>query len=75
MATGWGVGAARHAHTRAILPPIFGTEGMPEPGIPGWTEEQHNKLISLIERRKDEILRGILEQGWFGPDHSYDRGR
>jgi len=23
---------------------------MPEPGIPGWTEEQHDKLIGLIER-------------------------
>ena len=32
------------------LPPIFGTEGMPEPGIPGWTEAQHDKLIGLIER-------------------------
>lgn len=49
------------------LPPIFGTEGMPEPGIPGWTEAQHDKLIGLIERRKDEILRGILENGWFDP--------
>lgn len=49
------------------LPPIFGTEGMPEPGIPGWTEAQHTKLISLIERRKDEILAGILENGWFDP--------
>lgn len=34
------------------LPPIFGTEGMPEPGIPGWTEEQHDKLIGLIERHQ-----------------------
>jgi uncharacterized protein len=25
------------------LPPIFGTEGMPEPGIEGWTEAQHDK--------------------------------
>jgi uncharacterized protein len=49
------------------LPPIFGTEGMPEPGIPGWTQQQHDKLISLITRRKDEILRGILEDGWFDP--------
>ncbi|MDO9236285.1 MAG: UPF0149 family protein [Aquabacterium sp.] len=49
------------------LPPIFGTEGMPEAGIPGWTEAQHNKLISLIMRRKEEILRGILDEGWFDP--------
>ncbi|MBI3381446.1 UPF0149 family protein [Aquabacterium sp.] len=49
------------------LPPIFGTEGMPEGGIEGWTEKQHDKLISLITRRKDEILRGILEDGWFDP--------
>jgi uncharacterized protein len=49
------------------LPPIFGTEGMPEGGITGWTEAQHNKLISLITRRKDEIQRGILEEGWFDP--------
>lgn len=49
------------------LPPIFGTEGMPEPGIPGWTEAQHTRLVSLITRRKDEILRGILEEGWFDP--------
>ncbi len=49
------------------LAPIFGTEGIPEPGIPGWTEAQHTKLISLITRRKDEMLRGILEDGWFDP--------
>jgi uncharacterized protein len=49
------------------LPPIFGTEGMPEPGIPGWSQAQHDKLVSLITRRKDEILRGILEDGWFDP--------
>ena len=49
------------------LPPIFGTEGMPEPGIAGWSEAQHDRLVSLITRRKDEILRGILEDGWFDP--------
>jgi uncharacterized protein len=49
------------------LPPIFGTDGMPEPGIEGWSEAQHDRLISLITRRKDEILRGILEDGWFDP--------
>lgn len=49
------------------LPPIFGTEGMPQPGVPGWTAEQHDKLVSLITRRKDEIHRGILEEGWFDP--------
>ncbi len=49
------------------LPPIFGTEGMPEPGIEGWSEAQHDRLVSLITRRKDEILRGILEDGWFDP--------
>jgi uncharacterized protein len=49
------------------LPPIFGTEGMPEGGIAGWTQAQHDKLISLITRRKDEMLRGILEEGWFDP--------
>ncbi|AWI52425.1 prepilin peptidase [Aquabacterium olei] len=49
------------------LPPIFGTEGMPEGGIEGWSEAQHNRLITLITRRKDEMLRGILEDGWFDP--------
>ena len=49
------------------LPPIFGTEGMPEPGIAGWSQAQHDRLVSLITRRKDEILRGILEDGWFDP--------
>jgi uncharacterized protein len=49
------------------LPPIFGTDGMPEPGIPGWTAAQHERLLTLIQRRKDEILRGILEEGWFDP--------
>lgn len=49
------------------LAPIFGTEGIPEPGIPGWSEAQHTQLIGLITRRKDEILRGILEDGWFDP--------
>ena len=49
------------------LAPIFGTEGMPEPGIEGWSEAQHNRLVTLITRRKDEILRGILEEGWFDP--------
>ena len=49
------------------LPPIFGTEGMPEAGIEGWSEAQHDRLVSLITRRKDEILRGILEDGWFDP--------
>ncbi len=51
----------------AWLAPIFGTEGIPEPGIPGWSEAQHNRLITLITRRKDEMLRGILEDGWFDP--------
>jgi uncharacterized protein len=49
------------------LPPIFGTEGMPEAGIPGWTKPSTTSLIGLIDRRKDEILRGILENGWFDP--------
>lgn len=49
------------------LAPIFGTEGVPEPGIPGWTEQQHNRLLTLIQRRYDELLRGILENGWFDP--------
>ena len=49
------------------LSPVFGTEGMPEPGIEGWSEKQHTRLVTLITRRKDEILRGILEEGWFDP--------
>jgi len=48
------------------LPPIFGTEGTPEPG-PKWSEKQHNRLLTLIQRRHDELLRGILEDGWFDP--------
>src|SRR3989344_1158946 len=46
------------------LTPVFGTEGMPEPGIEGWSEKQHTRLVTLNTRRKDEILRGILEEGW-----------
>ncbi len=49
------------------LGPIFGTEGAPAPGIPGWTQEQHDRLLELITRRRDEMLRGILEEGWFDP--------
>jgi len=49
------------------LGPIFGTEGAPAPGIPGWTQEQHDRLLALITRRRDEMLRGILEEGWFDP--------
>jgi uncharacterized protein len=49
------------------LPPIFGTNGMPDGDTPGWSTEQHDKLLSLITRRKDEIWRGILEDGWFDP--------
>ncbi len=49
------------------LPPIFGTSGMPDGDSPGWSAEQHDKLIDLITRRKDEIWRGILEDGWFDP--------
>ena len=49
------------------LPPIFGTEGMPDADSPGWSKAQHDKLIELITRRKDEILRGILDEGWFDP--------
>ncbi|HET6789264.1 MAG TPA: UPF0149 family protein [Aquabacterium sp.] len=49
------------------LPPIFGTEGIPKPGENGWTEKQHNRLMTLIQRRSDELLRGILENGWFDP--------
>ncbi|MEY4766154.1 MAG: hypothetical protein RI907_2827 [Pseudomonadota bacterium] len=49
------------------LPPIFGTQGMPDGDTPGWSAEQHNKLVGLITRRKDEIWRGIIEDGWFDP--------
>ncbi len=49
------------------LPPIFGTNGMPDGDTPGWSAEQHDQLIGLITRRKDEIWRGILEDGWFDP--------
>ena len=48
------------------LPPIFGTEGIPEPGEK-WTEKQNKRLLTLIQRRYDELLRGILEKGWFDP--------
>ena len=49
------------------LPPIFGEAGLPVPGQNGWTEAQHTRLLALIQRRKDEVLRGILEEGWFDP--------
>jgi uncharacterized protein len=48
------------------LPPIFGTEGIPEVG-PKWSQKQHDRLIQLIQRRYDELLHGILEDGWFDP--------
>jgi len=51
----------------AWLPPIFGTQGMPDGDTPGWSAAQHDKLVGLITRRKDEIWRGILEEGWFDP--------
>lgn len=47
--------------------PIFGTEGAPEPDIPGWTQAQHDRLLELIFRRKAEMQRDILEDGWFDP--------
>lgn len=53
--------------TEEWLAPIFGTEGVPEPGITGWSEQQHNRLLTLIQRRYDELLRGIMENGWFDP--------
>ena len=49
------------------LPPIFGTEGMPDGDTQGWSAKQHERLIQLVTRRKDEIRRGILEEGWFDP--------
>ena len=48
------------------LPPIFGAEGIPEPGEK-WTDKQNKRLLTLIQRRHDELLRGILEKGWFDP--------
>ncbi|TBO31231.1 YecA family protein [Aquabacterium lacunae] len=48
------------------LPPIFGTEGIPEVG-PKWSQKQHDRLVQLIQRRYDELLHGILEDGWFDP--------
>lgn len=56
-----------HLEPEQWLPPVFGTEGLPEPGSAQWSETQHTRLIELITRRKDEILRGILEEGWFDP--------
>jgi uncharacterized protein len=49
------------------LPPIFGENGLPTPGGEGWTQAQHTRLLNLIERRKEEVLKGILEDGWFDP--------
>ncbi|MDE2401953.1 MAG: UPF0149 family protein [Burkholderiales bacterium] len=49
------------------LPPIFGEAGLPTPDSEGWPQAKHTRLITLIERRKDEVLRGILEDGWFDP--------
>jgi len=50
------------------LPPIFGTEGLPEPDdSKGWTQERHDRLLDLIQRRYDELLHGVLEEGWFDP--------
>jgi uncharacterized protein len=49
------------------LGPIFGTDGVPQPGIEGWSAKQHERLLTLVQRRHDEILRGILERGWFDP--------
>ena len=49
------------------LAPIFGSEGVPTPDAPGWSPVKHNRLLTLIERRYNELLRDILEEGWFDP--------
>ena len=49
------------------LPPIFGSEGMPEPDVTGWSPQQHERLLQLVQQRLDEIQRGIFEAGWFDP--------
>jgi len=49
------------------LPPIFGESGKLPEATEGWTEAQNTRLLALIERRREEILRGILENSWFDP--------
>ncbi|MBC7701626.1 UPF0149 family protein [Aquabacterium sp.] len=49
------------------LPPIFGETGQVPAPTEGWTATQNTRLLVLIERRREEILRGILENSWFDP--------
>ncbi|MDI1260528.1 UPF0149 family protein [Aquabacterium sp.] len=49
------------------LPPIFGETGQVPAPTEGWTAAQNTRLLALIERRREEILRGILENSWFDP--------
>jgi uncharacterized protein len=49
------------------LPPIFGETGQLPAAAEGWTDAQNTRLLALIERRREEILRGILENSWFDP--------
>jgi uncharacterized protein len=50
----------------AWLPPIFGSQDALEPGDT-WPADKHQRLLALIQRRFDELLRGMLEDGWFDP--------
>lgn len=48
--------------------PIFGEYEAPfEANVAGWSPAQHERLMTLIERRKAVIERGMREEGWFDP--------
>lgn len=48
------------------LPPIFGTQDALAPGDE-WPADKHQRLLDLIQRRHDELFKGIVEDGWFDP--------
>jgi uncharacterized protein len=50
------------------LPPIFGHTDTPLTAeSPGWHHAKHERLVLLIERRKEALRRSIVEDGWFDP--------
>jgi len=50
------------------LPPIFGASGQAlMPDTAGWHAAKHERLVTLIERRKSALQQGMLEDGWFDP--------
>lgn len=50
------------------MPPIFGHTDTPlAADSPGWHHAKHERLVLLIERRKEALRSAIVEDGWFDP--------